>query len=179
MITSIKPVSAMSRAFEWILKTEGGYVNNPNDKGGETNYGISKRQYPDLDIANLTIEEALEIYRVDYYDAYRCGELPEALGLFLFDSIVNHGAERAVRFLQYAVKSTVDGLIGPKTIAKANLHSKNINQSEVLRDMSLQRVEFYKRLVYRRPSQNVFLTGWQKRVLHLNEFIRNNNLIGQ
>jgi lysozyme family protein len=51
---------------EWILAVEGGYVNNPADPGGETKYGISKRAYPNIDIAKLTLDQALNIY----YNAY-------------------------------------------------------------------------------------------------------------
>jgi len=73
------------------LGFEGGYVNNPNDKGGETKYGISKKAYPDLDIANLTIEQAKEIYKRDYWDRCKCAFIPDALSMALFDFAVNSG----------------------------------------------------------------------------------------
>ena len=82
MNTSTQSATRMSLAFQWILKTKDGCVNGSSD---ETDFGISKRQYPHLDIASLTVEERMGIYRIDYYEAYRCNELPEALGLFLLD----------------------------------------------------------------------------------------------
>ena len=54
-----------------VLEHEGGYVNDPNDLGGETNFGVSKKAYPDLDIKNLTRDEAKEIYRKDYWERYK------------------------------------------------------------------------------------------------------------
>src|SRR5690606_2973445 len=62
-------------AVEVVLEHEGGYVHDPHDPGGETKFGISKRQYPDLDIANLTREQAIEIYRRDWWDKYGYGRL--------------------------------------------------------------------------------------------------------
>ena len=61
------------------LKHEGGYVHDPKDLGGETNFGIAKRFYPDVDIKNLTKEEAKEIYKKDYWDRYKAEKLPEHL----------------------------------------------------------------------------------------------------
>ena len=51
-------------AFDLLMLNEGGYVNNPNDPGGETKYGVSKKAYPDIDIENLTLEQAKKIYRL-------------------------------------------------------------------------------------------------------------------
>ena len=58
------------KAIEVILKYEGGYVNDPNDLGSETNFGISKRSYPNVDIKNLTKEQAIEIYHRDWWVRY-------------------------------------------------------------------------------------------------------------
>ena len=62
-------------AVEVVLTHEGGYTNNPADPGGETNYGISKRSYPQLDIKALTREQAVEIYRQDWWEKYRYGDI--------------------------------------------------------------------------------------------------------
>ena len=53
--------------IEVVLEHEGGYVNDPHDAGGETNFGIAKRWYPDVDIKNLTKEQAKKIYHQDYW----------------------------------------------------------------------------------------------------------------
>ncbi len=109
---------------EFILspQIEGGYVNNPNDPGGETNYGISKRQYPELDIKNLTKENAVRIYRTDYWEAIRAEEMPAKLRLAYFDCAVNQGTARAVLILQRVVRVKMDKIPGPVTIGVANRH---------------------------------------------------------
>ena len=72
-------------AFEHLLRWEGGYVDDPDDLGGETKYGITKRRYPDLDIGALTAEEARRIYRRDFFDELNLGLLPERLQYIMFD----------------------------------------------------------------------------------------------
>ena len=86
-------------AMEFVLRWEGGYANNPADPGGETNFGISKRSYPELDIKNLTKDQAIAIYKRDYWD--RCGaeQMPWPLALIHFDSAVNCGVGQAGAFL--------------------------------------------------------------------------------
>ncbi len=107
------------QAFEIVVGHEGGYVNDPQDPGGETKFGISKASYPNLDIAALTIEQATEIYRKDYWQAARCDDFPELLRLPLFDSTVNQGLRGAITLLQEILRVDVDGIIGPKTLNAA------------------------------------------------------------
>ena len=97
---------SFARAVAFVLAQEGGYSNDPNDPGGETRYGISKRRYPAEDIRNLTVERARELYRRDYWDKNRCGELPAHMALCVFDAAVNGGAP--VRWLQMAVGASID-----------------------------------------------------------------------
>jgi len=86
-------------ALTWILAREGGYVNDPADPGGETNYGISKRAYPNLDIRSLTTELAGTIYRNDYWMKAGCDNLPGDMALVVFDTAVNCGVSRATAWL--------------------------------------------------------------------------------
>ena len=109
-------MSAFDYALNFVLREEGGYTNNPADPGGETKFGISKRAYPDLDIASLTREQAAEIYRRDYWDRIKGDELSYPVALITFDSAVNCGVSRAVRWLQQAAGVDQDGIIGPATI---------------------------------------------------------------
>tara|TARA_R100000657_G_C4591809_1_gene50458 strand:- start:11 stop:262 length:252 start_codon:yes stop_codon:yes gene_type:complete len=74
-----------------VLEHEGGYVNDPNDLGGETNFGVSKKAYPGLDIKNLTRDEAKEIYRKDYWERYKIEKMPEGLRYIYFDMVLNMG----------------------------------------------------------------------------------------
>ena len=93
-------------AIRSVLKHEGGYVNNPRDPGGETNWGISKRAYPSLDIRNLTREAAIEIYRRDYWSKVPA-DLPDDVRWFAFDTCVNSGEATMRRLL-----ALDDSLIG-------------------------------------------------------------------
>lgn len=106
-------------AFAKVINVEGGYVNDPNDAGGETKYGISKKQYPNLDIKNLTLDEAKAIYKKDFWNECQCENLPFWLAYHVFDAAVNSGNERAKIWLQRAVGAKPDGVIGAKTIACA------------------------------------------------------------
>ena len=104
-----------------LLEHEGGYVNDPKDLGGETKYGITKRFYPDVDIKNLTKEQARKIYYDDYWVANKVPQMPNNLKHIYFDMCINQGKGTAVKVLQRAVNSKggdikVDGGLGPKTI---------------------------------------------------------------
>lgn len=94
-----------ARAMVFVARWEGGYVNDPNDPGGETKYGISKRSYPQLDIANLTEAEAKAIYERDYWQASGADGLPWPLSLVVFDSAVNAGVAKARGWLQTSAGS--------------------------------------------------------------------------
>lgn len=108
-------------AVEIVLKHEGGYVNDPNDPGGETKYGISKRAYPDVDIENLTLEQAKQIYLNDYWNRCQCDNLPAMVRLHVFDAAVNSGVSQAAKWLQRAVRVVEDGKIGAHTIMACRL----------------------------------------------------------
>ena len=99
-----------TKAIDFVLKWEGGYVHDPLDPGGETNFGISKKSYPDLDIKNLTKEQAVEIYKRDYWLATKCDTLPYPLDIIVFDTAVNMGRSRAT-ILKDQTKSWVEYLM--------------------------------------------------------------------
>src|SRR3972149_3920166 len=107
--------------IERTLEHEGGYVNDPHDPGGETQFGISKRRYPHLDIKNLTLDVACHLYKKDYYDVLRCEQFTSGQVRWkVFDIGVNMGVRTAAKLLQMAVLVTADGIIGPATIAATN-----------------------------------------------------------
>jgi len=108
------------KAFERVIGHEGGYVNDPRDPGGETKYGISKRAYPNLNIRDLTLDQAKAIYRTDYWDRLHMDDLPGAIRFDMFDAAVNSGVSASAKFLQRAAGTTADGVIGKLTIAAAN-----------------------------------------------------------
>lgn len=84
---------------QFVFHEEGGYVFDPHDPGGETNMGISKRMYPNLDIRNLTKVQAAEIYKRDYWDAHNLEPMPQVWQLFLFDSYVQHSPHVVQQFI--------------------------------------------------------------------------------
>ena len=83
--------TTFNEIIEVVLEHEGGYVNDPDDAGGETKYGIAKRWYPNVDIKNLTKEEAKKIYHMDYWNPAKCNEVPKHLRHIYFDMCVNFG----------------------------------------------------------------------------------------
>jgi lysozyme family protein len=111
--------TAFDAALTQLIGLEGKYTNDPNDPGGETKWGISKRSYPDVDIANLSRDDAAAIYERDFWNKLRCSELPDAVGRMCFQSAVNVGAWVAARCLQRALGLTADGVIGAQTISAA------------------------------------------------------------
>ena len=108
---------SFERAVEVVLELEGGLSDDPHDAGGLTKHGISQKAYPDLDIRALTREQAIDIYRRDYWDACKCSLLPWPWQLFVFDAAVNQGARTAIQMLQRTLGVADDGIIGPKTLA--------------------------------------------------------------
>ena len=106
-------------AVEFVLEREGGYSDDPRDRGGETNFGIDKESHPDVDIKALTRDGAIAIYRTSYWQAAKCDQLPAGLAVMHFDAAVNQGAGAAAHMLQQAIGVKADGVIGPATLAAA------------------------------------------------------------
>lgn len=144
---------------------EGGYVNDPNDKGGETRFGISKRNYPNVDILNLREEEAAQIYERDYWGAMKCDQMPKCpLRWKLFDCGVNCGQRTAAKFLQMSFGLIPDGIIGMDTLNTAKLvMADRTRHDQVLNEFMRILVAHYEAIVQHDPAQNKFLNGWLKR----------------
>ena len=114
-------------AFERLIGHEGGFQNNPKDRGNWTSgkpgigtlkgtkYGISAMTYPTLDIAALTLDDAKRIYSRDFWGKSGCDLVPDGLRFDMFDTAVNSGPRTAAQLLQRAVGADDDGIIGPKT----------------------------------------------------------------
>lgn len=154
--------TAFEHAVDIILDLEGGYVNDPDDPGGETRFGISKRRYPHLDIPNLTRERAIQIYFCDYWDHYRCPEMPWRLGMAVFDGAVQHAGQANTKMLQMALHVTPDGYIGPVTLGAAR-------SCDV--DLVLDRYISHRAVLYRdlsmQESRGKFYRGWMKRLFRV------------
>lgn len=150
------------QAVSFILEQEGGYVNNPNDPGKATKYGISKKAYPDIDIENLTLEQAKTIYKRDYWDRCKCSFIPDALSIALFDFAVNSGTKRAITYLQKALEVPADGVIGNQTIGACNREPTK----KVLEKYMDLRLDFLMSL----KNWKYFGNGWGKRVNRTKQF---------
>lgn len=115
-----------TKAVEYVLGIEKGYVNDPDDSGGETNYGISKSSYPQLDIKNLTRSEAIDIYHKDYWLKGNFDKVNDyRLATLGFSVAVSSGVKAGGKILQKAcnllgANLVVDGVLGTKSIQKIN-----------------------------------------------------------
>lgn len=143
-------------SFTALIGNEGGYINNPRDPGGETNFGISKRSYPGEDIAGMTLERAKSIYRHDYWGPAGCDAVPDSMKFHLFDTAVNQGVRTAVRVVQNAVGEVPDGILGPLTLqAIASMESNKA----VLRFTAARLIAYTST-----PGWADFGKGWVNRV---------------
>ena len=163
------PANPFDGALPFILRWEGGFVDHPSDPGGRTNKGVTQRVYtswlarrglPQSDVKNIFDAEVKAIYETDYWLPPRCNELPIQLDLVQFDTAVNMGVGRAVRFLQAAVGCGADGQYGSETAkAVARCESRT-----TLAAYCEAREAFYRRLVAKKPELKVFLAGWMNRL---------------
>lgn len=173
-------------AMNFIMENEGGnrkdggLVNDPDDAGGITKYGISYNWWHDFDskvtyadILNLTKEKAEELYKKHFWAKYKCDKIEsDRVAQYFFDCCVNHGGTQGVKFLQRAcnynnvINLDVDGKIGAKTLEAANEYSdavKDFNSKFLLNAMKSERCKFYLKLVKERPENKKFLDGWLSR----------------
>ncbi len=142
--------------FAKLIGHEGGYVNNPKDPGGETKFGISKRAYPALDIASLTLDDAKAIYKRDYWDRAQCDRLPPAIAFQVFDGAVNSGIGTSIRWLQAAAGVAQDGVVGPMTVRAVG--DKDVGV--MLARFNGARLAFMASL----STFDVFGRGWARRI---------------
>ncbi len=143
-------------AFDRLFANEGGYVDDPSDPGGETNWGISTRSYPNVDIKALTRDGAKAIYASDFWARIVADDLPDAAAFQAFDFAVNSGIETAVRYLQRAVGVADDGHWGPVSRAAATL----LTPCELILSLNAERLEYMTKLVHW-PSAG---RGWTRRI---------------
>lgn len=144
-VPSLSEPSNFKTAMQFSMRWEGGYVNDPSDRGGETNFGISKRAYPSEDMRSLTLARAVDLYRRDYWDALHLDNYETKPAIVMMDIAINHGTGRASKW------------------------SKVTTDPDALLD---RRVQFYRSIVERDPSQQKFLNGWLKRTDSLRSYIK-------
>jgi lysozyme family protein len=147
----------------------GGYTNDPNDPGGETKWGVSKRAHPELDIKNLTQEKAQEVARNDYWTPLRLDELKsDLMAAELFDTGYNCGvgtaalvAQRALNFL--GEDMTQDGILGVRTIARLNFWADK-DPVALFKCLNGFQFVYYVQCVKSNPAEMKYSRGWMKRI---------------
>lgn len=142
-------------ACDRVLGHEGKYVNNPTDPGGETNWGISKRSYPYLDIKNLTRDQAKMIYYTDFWQHIHADEMYDGVVFQVFEFAVNSGISNAVRALQRAVLVAPDGYWGP--VSRAAVAART--ESDVIMQLVAERLDFWAAS----STWATFGKGWARR----------------
>jgi len=154
--------------FETGGDKSGAYHKDPNDKGGETKWGISKNAYPDLNIATLTYKKAATIYSTVYYNPLYESITSERIAFKLFDMSVLMGPKTPIKLLQRVLKNIlklrlkVDGKYGPMT--HAALESANKTQERAIYSNFLEKLGKRLGWISLKPGNGKYLTGWLRRV---------------
>lgn len=159
-----------NRLVEKLIVLEGGYVNNHADAGGETKYGISKRSYPNVDIKNLSTQQAADIYYDDFWVKNNLDKIEDYdLAWAIFKAVVVTNPLRVISILQAENNAinlkqlAIDGRLGAKTLAAVNQLSPQ--WAGILKNLFEYRLsQYYTCLVLKENSQKVFLLGWLNRV---------------
>lgn len=148
-----------SEALQHVLKHEGGYIDHPNDPGGETNFGITvavARENGYLgDMRTIPMSVVESIYKRKYWDKVRADEMPESVRFALFDYAVNSGPGAAIRALQRVLSVADDGVLGPMTLAAAQAQSAGLGAR-----LNGYRLKFMTEL----KIWPTFSKGWARRI---------------
>lgn len=152
------------KALDAVLHHEGGFVNHPKDPGGMTNLGCTKRVWEEwvghpVDekaMRALTPEDVAPLYKKKYWDAVRGDDLPDGVDYIVFDTAINSGPGRAIKFLQGCVGVDMDGALGPKTMAAV----RAADSKQLVDDYAKRRLSFLQDL----PTWGTFGKGWSRRV---------------
>ncbi len=151
-----------------IIKTiakEGGsrFTDDPKDRGGATKYGISQRAYPNVDIRNLTEQQARDIYKRDYWDRVRGDEIiSQAIAENIFDTCVNMGVRTGSRLAQLALDiKPADGVIGSQSLAAINKADEEL----FIANYTIAKIARYAHICNNDKEQRKFLLGWINRAL--------------
>lgn len=180
------------QAFEIGMKKEGKYSNHPNDKGGETYKGVARKANPDwhgwLIVDNLRREpgfpnnlddnkmlqtDVRQLYKEKYFDAYNGDNMPQMLAIEMFDTAINMGVPRSVKFLQEVLNGlnknqtlypdiTIDGNYGPQTEKTLNtyIEKRKGAVARLVKCINILQGAFYFYLMKKDPTQEIFAEGW-------------------
>lgn len=155
---------SFEKALAHVLKSEGGFVNNPNDPGKATNLGCTQAVWEEWcghpvtekAMRSLTPSDVAPLYKRKYWDKVKADSLPEGVDYCVFDTAINSGPGRAIKLLQGVIGVDQDGDIGPKTLGAV----KSFDPKELIQDYSKRRLSFMMDL----PAWQHFSKGWTNRV---------------
>lgn len=170
-----------TRAIKETLKAEGGYVNDPDDPGGETYKGIARNRnskwsgWVNIDLlknkggfpSNLENDSALQskvlaLYESHYWDKVRGDDIVDQdMADSIFDFAVNAGPRTSAKLAQLAVGATADGVIGPKTLEKLNADDKRA----FLATFAIAKIGRYVSICEQRQDSRKYFFGWVRRTL--------------
>jgi lysozyme family protein len=157
-------MSNFETAIEILLQHEGGFVNDPNDAGGATNFGITQRDNPTLDIPNLTRDDAIAYYKANWWLKYGLDKInDDDLACYVLDHGVNTGMNAIVVVVQQTVNTIVDGQIGPHTIAAINSNYNPMMMSDIQNGLW----QHYLKVLAAHPEYEKFRNGWHNRCFSL------------
>jgi lysozyme family protein len=158
------------RVMEFTEKWEGGKVDDPVDRGGRTNMGVTQKTLDgwraskgltgEFDVYEITREEAREIYEANYWDAIGGDDLPERVALAIFDIAVNSGPKKAIRVLQESVGVTADGKLGSRTLAAVYATDPH----ELFTTINGTRAAWYEAIIANDATQEKYRKGWFNRL---------------
>ena len=151
-------MSNFNIAIDKVLKHEGGY-----DENGDSKYGISQKWYPEVDVKNLTLDDAKKIYWENYWKKILGSSIKnQKIANEILDIVVNMGVKGGVKLVQQVVGSYVDGIFGPHTLDAVN----SIDDEELLMcKLKMARIREYVDLCNENPKYRMYLRGWLNRVL--------------
>jgi lysozyme family protein len=164
------------KTIEGIIAVEGGYVNDPADSGGETNFGVTiavaRANGYEGTMHDMPKSVAFDIYATQYWDSMfgdQLAGLSEAVAVEVIDTAVNMGTGRAARFLQRSLNVLspgealkVDGQVGPATVGALSLYLRRRDERTLVKALNCLQGAFYIELAERREKDERFVYGWLK-----------------
>jgi lysozyme family protein len=172
-----------------VMGQEGGFSNDPVDRGKETNCGLTLRTYRDVlkeqkkiakdeevtaaDLKNLSREDVYKFFDANFLKRYRIDKLPRALQAIALDKAINHGPGNAFSMIQQVLNldefrpdgvkpMEVDGVLGPETRARA-AKALELHGDKFIDALIKRRLEFYENIIQKDPTQERFRGGWTNR----------------
>ncbi len=177
-------------AIQKVLQHEGGYVNNPADKGGPTNFGVTQKTFNAYmtsllqrpysstiaEIQNMPISTAITIYKKLYWDVIWGDKIKKySIAAAIFDQAINRGHVAALKQAQKVLGLAQDGIIGNQTLTAINAAGATPDsETRFLNSYLQESILAYNTIVKNNPSQSVFLDGWLKRVQSLRSYVMAN-----